>query len=102
VRLAARAILSATPPAGIGGELSGPAWRAGAMRPWGFSPLPVRPLRLSPTTATAGGRACVTPGAARQGGGSRLASRARACGQRDRWQGLDPDGDARDASVGTR
>ena len=32
------------------------------MRPRGLSPLPVRPLRLSPITATAGGRARVTPG----------------------------------------
>jgi hypothetical protein len=32
------------------------------MRPRGPSPLPVRPLRLSPITATAGGRARVTPG----------------------------------------
>ena len=32
------------------------------MRPRGLSPLPVRPLRLSPITATAGGRASVTPG----------------------------------------
>ena len=31
------------------------------MRPRGLSPLPVRPLRLSPITATAGGRARVTP-----------------------------------------
>jgi hypothetical protein len=32
------------------------------MRPRGLSPLPVRPLRLSPITATAGGRATATPG----------------------------------------
>ena len=32
------------------------------MRPRGLSPLPVRPLRLSPRTATAGGRARATPG----------------------------------------
>ena len=31
------------------------------MRPLGPSPLPVRPLRLRPKTATAGGRAHVTP-----------------------------------------
>ena len=30
--------------------------------PAGNSPLPVRPLRLSPMTATAGGRATATPG----------------------------------------
>jgi hypothetical protein len=36
------------------------------MRPQGLWPLPVRPLRLSPITATAGGRASVTPGTARQ------------------------------------
>ena len=38
----------------------------------------------------------------RQTDRSQLAARARACGQRDRSRGLDPDGDARDASVGTR
>ena len=32
------------------------------MRPRGLSPLPVRPLRLRPITATAGGRPTVTPG----------------------------------------
>jgi hypothetical protein len=36
------------------------------MRPQGLWPLPVRPLRRSPVTATAGGRASVTLGAARQ------------------------------------
>jgi hypothetical protein len=35
------------------------------MRQPGFSPLPVRPLRLSPITATAGGRATCPPGTAR-------------------------------------
>jgi hypothetical protein len=48
--------------AGIGHELSSPGWQAGAMRRGGLSPLPVRPLRLGPITAMAGGRACVTPG----------------------------------------
>jgi hypothetical protein len=32
------------------------------MRPRGLSPLPVRPLRLSPKTATVGGRPTATPG----------------------------------------
>ncbi len=62
MRLAARMVLCALPRTGIGCELSGPDWQAGAMRPPGPSPLPVRPLRLSPITATAGGRARVTPG----------------------------------------
>jgi hypothetical protein len=34
-----------------GCERSGLGWQAGAMRPRGLSPLPVRPLRLSPITA---------------------------------------------------
>jgi hypothetical protein len=62
VRLAARVVRGALPCTGIGRELSGPGWQAGAMRPRGTSPLPVRPLRLRPVTATAGGRARVTPG----------------------------------------
>jgi hypothetical protein len=61
VRLAARVVPGALPRTEIGCELSGPDWYAGAMRPQGPSLLPVRPLRLSPITATAGGRARVTP-----------------------------------------
>ena len=55
MRLAARVILGALPRSGIGCELSGPIWRA-RDAPAGLSPLPIRPLRLRPTTATAGGR----------------------------------------------
>ena len=46
VRLAARVALNALPRTGIGSELSDPDRPAGAMRPRGLSPLPVRPLRL--------------------------------------------------------
>jgi hypothetical protein len=38
------------------------AQRAGATRPRGLPPLPVRPLRLSPAAAPAGGRPTATPG----------------------------------------
>jgi hypothetical protein len=62
VRLAVRVIPGALPRTGIGCELGGSGWQADAMRPRGLSPLPVRPLRLSPKTATAGGRAIATPG----------------------------------------
>ena len=62
MRLAARVVPGVLPRTAIGYELSGPGWHAGAMRPRGPSPLPVRPLRLSPITATAGGRASATPG----------------------------------------
>jgi hypothetical protein len=62
VRLAARVVPSALPCTGTGYELSGQGWQAGAMRPRGLSPLPIRPLRLRPIAATAGGRARVTPG----------------------------------------
>ncbi len=56
VRLAAWVVPGALPCTGIACELSGPGWQAGAMRTRGPSPLPVRPLRLRPITATAGGR----------------------------------------------
>ena len=64
-RLAAQVVQGALRRTGIGCELSGRGWQAGAMRPRGPSPLPVRPLRLRPITATAGDRACVIPGTAR-------------------------------------
>src|SRR5207247_1545431 len=44
---------------GIGCERTAQA--GGRDAPAGLSPLPVRPLRLRPTTATAGGRPRVTP-----------------------------------------
>ena len=62
MRLAARVVPGALPCTGVMCELSGPGWQAGALHPRGLSPLPVRPLRLRPTTATAGGRARVTLG----------------------------------------
>ena len=43
MRLAARVALNALPRTGIGSELSDPDRPAGAMRPRGLSPLPVRP-----------------------------------------------------------
>ena len=46
------------------------------MRPRGLSPLPVRPLRLSPMTATAGGRQA-RPRALPSPAGRRHARRAR-------------------------
>jgi len=52
-RLAARLVLGALPRTGIGCELGSPGWPSGATGPRGLSPLPVRPLRLRPVTATA-------------------------------------------------
>jgi hypothetical protein len=62
VRLAARVIPGRAAVHRNRCELSGPGWQAGAIRPREPSPLPVRPLRLSPKTATAGGRPTATPG----------------------------------------
>jgi hypothetical protein len=60
MRQTARVVLAALPCTSSG--VSHPDRSAGTMRPPGFSPLPLRPLRLSPITATAGGRPSVTPG----------------------------------------
>ena len=63
MNLAARVIPGALPRTAIGCEMSSSTWYAGAMRPLGLSLLPIRPLRLRPIAATAGGRASATPGA---------------------------------------
>jgi hypothetical protein len=55
-------MLGALPRTGMGREPNDRGVAGGRGAPAGLSPLPVRPLRLSPMTATAGGRASVTPG----------------------------------------
>jgi len=65
MRVAARVVLGALLWTGIGVWTERPGLAGGRDAPAGHSPLPVRPLRLSPMTATAGGRARMTPGTAR-------------------------------------
>jgi hypothetical protein len=60
----------------LGCELR-PELAVGRAAPEGLSLLPVRPLRLRPKTATAGGRASVTPGTGPAPAGRRHAHRPR-------------------------